>query len=159
MEIATARREFEQDSPYWDFRFIHVLERIQNGLCLDWAYRCVARLLAESGSVHRQQLQSDFDRLPIWAQRLPVTPLSRNEMSRTIWSRPGRDAAQTALSHLYASHEAYQRGETGYTHMASFAVNNFLWDSAWAERRDELFEVSAEVFRQIYREHCGEDPA
>jgi hypothetical protein len=158
MEIATARREFEQDSPYWDLRFIRVLERIQNGLSLEWAYRCVARLLAESGSHHREKLLCDFDRLKVWAQRVPVTPLSRNEMSREIWYRPGRDAAQTAISHLYSSYEAYQRGEQGYPHAASSAVNNFLWDSEWAVRRDELFEITADVFREIYREQCGEDP-
>lgn len=159
MQIAVARQEFEQDSPYWSFRFIHVLERIQNGLCLEWSYRCVAHLLAESGSAHRDQLQCDFDRLMAWAQQLPIAPLSRNEMSRAIWYRPGRDAAQTALSHLYASYEAYQRGETGYTHTASVAINSFLWDCEWAERRDALFDVAAEVFRQMYRERCGEEPS
>lgn len=149
--IEQARQNFEADNPFWTFPLARTLETHQKGLALEWALRCVAQLLPESGTSNLTQLQNDLDNLVAWAHNQPITAVYYPELMREIWYRPGGyDPARIAMSKLYATYEFYRRGDKNYFDTAGTPISNFFVEgSAWFAKPAAFFSLVTEIYTQL----------
>jgi len=154
-----AREEFKRDSPFWAYYLAVGLEQVKQGLSLEWGLRCVARLLPASGCPSLKQLEVDVDNLASWLHAEPTDAVYHAELAREIWYRPGLAldlAPQRAISQLYAGYALYRKQSRSHPHAVCASITNFLrGDSAWKEKRGELFDLTVEIYQQLVSEHVN----
>ncbi|MFO0969060.1 MAG: hypothetical protein U0793_26195 [Gemmataceae bacterium] len=83
----------------WPAPLVKSLRERSDSVALDWAFRCIRRLLDLSETPHRNQIKADLEMLESWRLTLPESE-SLQRKSEEIWYRPNRDDAQTALAHF-----------------------------------------------------------
>jgi hypothetical protein len=101
-EIHDACQEFGRGSLHWCTDLAHRLDDQKIGLAYQWMKRCVRRLLPMQCSENELELTADLESLDDFERSCP-TFAAITARAREIWHRPNRDAAQVAVSKLYAS--------------------------------------------------------
>jgi hypothetical protein len=134
--LTLAREAFQQNYPWWTFYLVRDLENSRVGLAFRWALDCTEQLLPLYASPHTSALAADLAQLRLWFEaNLDVSNII--ELAREIWYRPGRDVAQTAISHLYGAYRMWAINVPNYMHLVGYPIVNFtdaqLSSPDWAE--------------------------
>jgi hypothetical protein len=128
--VAESKSMFNDGDYQWQNALGFDLHQRDPRLTAQWAMICTERLLAHRFPDRQRDLQSDLNKAIHWLSSVP-DPSAIEEIEYEIWSRPTRDAPQTAMSKLFtAIRELHQRSNCV---RASGAVISNLVTDKWDE--------------------------
>jgi hypothetical protein len=163
MDAITKARDWfadEQMSIFWLNPLLQELKRKLPESGCRWGLRCLRRMLPLTGTQKLATLLADVDQLEGHIQnKFAGTDDEMNRLIREIWDRPGRDAAQTAISHLYGARARTMRqGELYFGFQDVVNVLVFRWlsdDHGPVDNAAELVDIIIEEFERALRESDG----
>jgi len=145
--IRQASESYSRRDPWWPRHLILALDVHRSGLSSEWAIRCARLLLPRAVTDEREALVHDIEAIAAYRSR----HASREEIQRRaieIWyNTPRRDAARTAVSHLYSA-LACQFEERDIRHSLAMCLP-ILCFFGESERPEELLGMVLADFREF----------